>query len=172
MTVLAVGSFDDGAAFQGAVRAARDGERRIVGLWSPMPIAIPGTEERGQRGSVAAMAVAGLAAATLLYLLIWWSAVHAYPFDSGGRPLHSWPAFLVAPVEFGALVAGIAGVGAFLVRARLTRLHDAAFEIEEVSAAARDRFVIAIRCDAGADAGEVIALLGGAGAVHSRVITA
>ena len=90
--------------------------------------------------------------------------------DSGGRPLDSWPAFLIAPVEFGALAGGIGGTIAFFVRARLTRLHDAAFEFEEVEAAARDRFVIAIRCDEGEDGNAVIALLVEAGAVHSRLL--
>lgn len=170
MTSLVVASFDRAAPFREAIVRAREADRAVVGLWSPLPVAIPGVATIGERGIAGIMALAGVAGAVLLYLLIWWSAVIAYPIDSGGRPLHSWPAFLVAPVELGALAAGIAGVIAFLVRGHLTRLHDGAFDIAEVSDAARDRFVIAIRCDAGADAALIVAMLGGAGAVHSRVI--
>ena len=170
MTALVVAGFDREAPFRAAIGLTREADRAIVGLWSPLPVAIPGAAAASERGIVAVMATAGIAAAGLLYLLIWWLAVHAYPFDSGSRPLNSWPAFLVAPVEFGALAAAIGGAIAFIVRARLTRLHDGAFDIDEVGAAMQDRFVMAIRCDAGADAALVVAMVGGAGAVHSRVI--
>lgn len=170
MTALAVASFAERAPFRAAVAEARKAGRRIVGLWSPTEPDLPGDE--GSGGIVPAMAAAGVLGAGALYLLAWWSSVHGYPIDSGGRPLNSWPAFLVAPVEFGALVAGLAGVAAFFLRARLTRLHDAAFDIDEVAAGQRDRFVIAVACDAGEDANALVALLAGAGAVHSRVIEA
>jgi hypothetical protein len=170
VTALVIASFAREAPFRGAIQRLRETSRAIVGLWSPMPVAIPEPQTRAGHGLPLIMAAAGIGGAALFYLLIWWSAVLAYPFDSGARPLHSWPAFLVAPVELGALIAGIAGVAAFLMRARLTRLHDAAFELDEVSDAARDRFVIAIRCDAGSDANALIAMLAEAGAVHSRLI--
>ena len=170
MTALVIASFDRAAPFAAAIARTREADRTIVGLWSPIPVDVPGAATVGGRGIAGIMAVAGVAGALLLYLLIWWSAVHAYAFDSGGRPLHSWPAVLVAPVELGVLVAGINGVVAFLVRGRMTRLNDAAFDFDEVEAAARDRFVMAVRCDPGADAAAVVATLGAAGAVHSRVI--
>lgn len=170
MTALAIGSFDAAAPFQEAIRRARAGDRHIAGLWSPIPVEVPGAPAAGQRHVAATMALTGLAGAGFLYLLIWWSAVHSYPIVSGGRPLNSWPAFLIAPVEFGALAAGIGGMIAFFVRAHLTRLHDAAFELDEVEAAQRDRFVIAIRCDEGEDGNAAIALLAEAGAVHSRLL--
>ena len=170
MTALAIASFDRAAPFRAAIAILRREERAIVGLWSPLPVDVPDAPTGAGSGIAWRMAVAGVVGAALLYLLIWWSAVIAYPFDSGGRPLHSWPAFLLAPVEGGALVAGIAGAWLLLLRAGLPRLHDAAFDIDEVGDAARDRFVIAIRCDAGADANLLLAMLAEAGAVHSRVI--
>lgn len=171
MTALVLGSFDRREPFRDAVVRLRQGERRIVGLWSPLPVEIPGQEgEPGARGIAATLAIVGLAGAGALYLLIWWSAVIDYPFNSGGRPFNSWPAFLVAPVEFGALAAAIGGAIAFLVRARLTRLHDAAFDFDEACRGSVDRFVVAVRCDAGEDANGLVALLAEAGAVHSRVV--
>ena len=170
MTALAIGSFDRLEPFRAAIATLRTGERRIVGLWSPIPVEIPDAPSSGERGIVATMVIAGLTGAALLYLFTWWSAGVDYPFDSGGRPLHSWPAFLVAPVEFGALAAGIAGTIAFLLRAGLTRLHDAAFDIDEACEGMVDRFVIAVACDAGEDASGLIVLFGKTGAVHSRVI--
>lgn len=171
MTALVLGSFDQEAPFRDAVGRLRAAKRGIVGLWSPMPVEVPGQEEaHGNRGIAAALALTGLAGAAGLYLLIWWSATIAYPFNSGGRPFNSWPAFLVAPVEFGALAAAIGGVIAFLIKARLTHLHDAAFELDEACEGMVDRFVVAVRCDAGEDANGLVALLADAGAVHSRVV--
>lgn len=171
MTALVLGSFDREAPFRDAIGRLREAKRGIVGLWSPVPVAIPGQEEEaGARGIAGTLAIVGLAGAAGLYLLIWWSATIAYPFNSGGRPFNSWPAFLVAPVEFGALAAAIGGLVIFLIRARLTHLNDAAFELEEACAGTVDRFVIAVRCDAGEDANGLLGLMAEAGAVHSRVI--
>ena len=83
--------------------------------------------------------------------------------------LFGFLAFLVAPVELGALVAGAAGVAIFFLRARLTRLHDAAFDFAEMGEAMQDRLVIAVRCDPGEDANCLIALLAEAGALTSRI---
>ena len=169
MTALAIGSFASAPPFRAAVAALREKERRIVGLWSPLPTEVPDAPTGGQRSIAGTMAAVGLAGAAALYLLNWWSAAIAYPLNSGDRPLHSWQAFLVAPVEFGALAAAIGGVIAFLIRARLTRLHDAAFDIDEACDGMTDRFVIAVACDDGADANGLVALLGEAGAVHTRI---
>ena len=110
--------------------------------------------------------------AALFYLLEWWTAVVAYPFNAGGRALHSWPAFFLAPVEIGALAAGAAGFAAFLIRGGLTRLHDPAFRIDAIERATRDRFVLALRCQAGADADAALAFLAGAGAAETQLVTA
>ena len=55
--------------------------------------------------------------------LEFWSAVYAYPIDSGGRPLNSWPIFLLVPFEVGVLAAAVAGFAALLVLCGLPRLH-------------------------------------------------
>lgn len=169
MTALALASFEREASFREAIARTEDAGRRIVGLWSPYPVEIDAIGEQ-MAAPIPWVAIGGgLGAAILFYTFIWWTATQAYPFNSGGRPLHSWQVFLIAPIEFGALAAGLAGMIAFLVRARLTRLHDAAFDIEEVERASSDRFVIALACDE-EDGNEVLALLAGAGAVHSRLV--
>lgn len=170
MTALALASFDREAPFRAAVARAGEADRRIVGLWSPYPVEIGAIGEEAA-APIPWIAIAGGVAATILfYAFIWWTATRAYPFDSGSRPLHSWPVFLIAPIEFGALAAGVAGMIAFLVRARLTRLHHPAFDIAEVERASSEHFVIALACDV-EDGNEVLALLSEAGAVHSRLVT-
>lgn len=171
MTVLVIARFDEEGAFVRARLRVIGEERRIVGEWTPYAsTALSGPD--GEKGILASSVAAGLAGAALLFALTCWSAISAYPFNSGGRPLFSWPAFIPAPVEFGALTAAIGGVACFFVRAGLTRLHHPAFDLDEVSAGARGAFVLAVACDAGTDANAVLAILAAAGATHSRMVTA
>ena len=69
------------------------------------------------------MLIAALVVAAAAYALEFWSAVYAYPIDSGGRPLNSWPIFLLVPFEVGVLAAAVAGFAALLVLCGLPRLH-------------------------------------------------
>lgn len=170
MTALALASFTSEAPFREAIANAEETGRRIVGLWSPYPVEI-GDIGEDVAASIPWMAtIGGLGAAILFYAFTWWTATQAYPFNSGGRPLHSWQVFLIAPIEVGALAAGIVGMVAFLLRARLMRLHHPAFDIAEVERASSDHFVLALACDA-EDGNDVLALLAEAGAVHSRLVT-
>lgn len=168
MTRIAIAAFDDEGPFLRARTRAIAAERRIIGEWTPFATSsLAGGD--GPRGIVRAAVVAGLAGAGALFALTTWSAF-AYRFDSGGRPLFSWPAFLVSPIEFGALAAAIGGVVLFFRNARLTRLHHAAFDLGEVARASQGSFVLALACDSGEDANAVLQMLAGAGAAHSRLV--
>lgn len=170
MTALALARFDDEGLYLRARTRLHAAERRIVAEWLPYATDSLGDGE-GQRGIRGAAIVVGIAGGLGLLALTAWSAILAYPFNSGGRPLWSWPAFLPAPIEFGALAAAIGGMVAFFRRARLTRLHDAAFDIAEQAEASAGAFVLAVGCDEGEDANAVLALLAEAGAAHSRLVT-
>ena len=71
-----------------------------------------------------------------------WSAIFAYPIDSGGRPLNSWPIFLLAPFEVGVLAAGLAGFAAFLVLCGLPRLNHPLFDWDRIERATDDRYFL------------------------------
>ena len=169
MTALALGTFAEEGAYLRARTRLVAAERRIVGEWMPYASDALG-EGEGQRGILPAVLIASLFGGGALFAVTAWSMILAYPFDSGGRPLWSWPAFIPAPVEFGALAAAIGGVILFFRNAHLTRLHHSAFEWDEVARASQDQFVIAITCDAGEDANRVLAILASAGAMHSRLV--
>jgi len=170
MTALAIAAFDAEGPFLRARTRAIAEERRIVGEWTPYPSEALGGPD-GTGGILAAAIVAGLLGAGALFALTAWSAIVAYPFNTGARPLFSWPAFLPAPIEFGALAAAIGGVAMLFRRAGLTRLHHHAFDLDEVADASRGAFVLAVACDAGEDANAALAMLAAAGAAHSRVVT-
>jgi len=171
MTAIVIATFAEEGPYLRARMRAVAAERRIVGEWLAYPSDALG-EGAGQGGIRTAAILGGIAGAAGLFALSAWSMMLAYPLNVGGRPLWSWPAFIPAPVEFGALTAAIGGIVMLFRNGRLTRLHDAAFELDEVARASQDAFVLAIACDAGEDANGVMALMGGAGAAHSRLVTA
>lgn len=170
MTALAIASFAaEGAFLRARTRAIADG-LRIVGEWTPYAsVALEG--EDGTRGILPAAVAGGFAGAAGLFALQTWSAVFAYPFDSGARPPFSWQAFIPAPVEFGALTAAVAGVACFFWRAGLTRLHHPAFDLAEVEEASGGAFVLALAVDEGERANAALASLAAAGATGTRLVT-
>lgn len=169
MTALAIATFDgEGAFLRARTRAVADGHR-VVGEWLPHAAEHLGPGAGEERIRLVAI-LAGVAGGAALLALTAWSAILAYPLDTGGRPLWSWATFVPAPVEVGALAAAIGGLILLFRNARLTRLHHPAFAWEEVARAAQDSFVLALTCDAGADANAALALLAQAGATHTRLI--
>jgi hypothetical protein len=88
------------------------------------------------------MFVAGAIGAAIGYFMQWYSAVIAYPIDSGGRPLHSWPAFLLVPYETAILAAGIVGLLGWMWMCGLPKLFHPLFAAEISQRAVQDRFLL------------------------------
>ena len=98
------------------------------------------------------MLAGGLAVAGGMYLMEWYSAVFAYPFNQGGRPHNSWPAFLLAPVEIGVLAAALTGFAVFLLKGGLPRLSHPLFAHLPFERASQDQFLLAVRAPSPGDA--------------------
>ena len=130
-----------------AIAAAAD---RVRGDGFPLldaltPYPLPGLLDRVGRtpaGVRVPMAIGGFGAAVGAYALQYYSAVHAYPFNAGGRPLNSWPVFLLVPIEVGVLAAAIVGLAAFLFRCGLPRLSHPVFDVPGAPRASHDRFLL------------------------------
>jgi hypothetical protein len=97
----------------------------------------------------------------------YYTAVFNYPYNAGGRPLNSWPAFMLVPFATGIFGASVAGFIRFLMETGLPRLHFPLFAVEGIERACEDRFFLAIAAPPTDEGTRVAAdLLRGAGAIE------
>ncbi len=161
-----VAEFRDPERLQLALARVKDSEHTALDALTPYPIEGLGSEFNGGRSVIRpAMLAGGLAAAAFALALQWYSAVIDYPINSGGRPLNSWPVFLLVPFEVGIFAAALAGVIAFLVSCGLPRLHDPIFAIAGIERATQDRYYLLASPGHGEDVPGLRRLLEDAGAV-------
>lgn len=145
MTRALVAEFDDADRFIAALKASQ--ARGLKPIDALMPFLVPEAARclAGRFPPIRPiMAIAGFGMAILAYALQWYSAVLAYPINSGGRPLNSWPIFLLVPFEVGILAAAIAGFIAFIVASGLPRLHHPLLAYPGIERATQDRFFILV----------------------------
>jgi hypothetical protein len=143
-----VARFGTPGALVEAVRRLREQGYRHLDAFTPYPLQeltemLGGPTDR--IGWIAALsAVAG---GILTYALSYWTAVIDYPINIGGRPLHSWPAFLPATLVSAALWSGIATLTGMLWLCGLPRWHHPVFEVEQFDRATYDRYFLLICSD-------------------------
>ncbi len=79
------------------------------------------------------------------YWIQYWDEALNYPINVGGRPHHSWPAFIVSAFEFMLLVTVAAGLFGMLLASRLPKLSHPTFAAATFERASRDRFIICVK---------------------------
>jgi hypothetical protein len=128
-----------------AARRAYDAGYRRMDAYSPLPV--DGLAEAiGFRHNRIALIVliGGLLGGSLAYFMMWFSAVIHYPINVGGRPLHSWPAFVPITFELTVLGAAFAAVLGMLGLNGLPRPHHPLFSVPEFALASHNRFFLCI----------------------------
>ncbi len=86
----------------------------------------------------------GVLGCLLGYGLEYWSAVIAYPLNVGGRPLHSWPSFIVPAFETTILFAAATAVLGMLALNGLPQPYHPVFNVASFAKASRDGFFLAV----------------------------
>ena len=128
-----------------AARRVREEGYRKVDAYSPYPIEGLG-EALGHHHSWLPLLVllGGIAGGVGGYLLQYWSSAIAYPLNVGGRPIHSWPAFIVPTFEMTILFAAGTAVLGMLALNGLPEPYHPVFNVPSFARASKDRFFIVI----------------------------
>jgi hypothetical protein len=140
--------FDDPAGVLAAARQAHRAGYRRLEAYSPFPV--HGLAEAlGKRPTRLPLItlLGGLLGGLGGYALQYWVSVVNYPFNVGGRPPHSWPAFLPVVFELAVLGAAVFSVLGMLALNGLPMPYHPVFNVPQFKLASRDRFFLSIQAD-------------------------
>jgi hypothetical protein len=139
------------AEFEGPTSLVSAAERthhegfRFVDAYSPYPI----EELHEALGShhtrlPLIVLIGGLVGCLGGYALQYWVSVLAYPINVGGKPLHSWPAFIPVTFECTILGAALSAVLGMLALNGLPQPYHPVFNVPRFALASRNRFFLCI----------------------------
>jgi hypothetical protein len=165
--------FADVDRMMDAARTIRQSAPGEVESYTPYPVhdldEALGIEKSIMPTLIGASATAGVLGG---YSLLWWVSTTAYPINVGGRPLHSWPAFIPITFECGVLASALMAFFGVLAVIGLPRLYHAVFESNHFRRASVDRFFLSVDITAKRDeAAQVEAKLRDLGAETVEVVT-
>jgi hypothetical protein len=88
--------------------------------------------------------IAGMTGTVTGFGMCWYAHVIWYPFNVGGRPLNSWPAWIPITFELTVLFAALACAIGMVALNGLPRLHHPMFNLTNFDRASTDRFFLCI----------------------------
>jgi hypothetical protein len=128
-----------------AAQRVREAGYRKVDAYSPYPIEELSEALHFHHSPLPKLVLAGGILGLLAgFCLEYWASVIEYPMNIGGRPLNSWPAFIIPAYEPTILFAAATAVLGMLALNGLPEPYHPVFNVPSFVLATRDRFFICI----------------------------
>jgi Protein of unknown function (DUF3341) len=137
--------FDNPTALVNAARAAREKGYHKLDAYSPFPIEELNDVLHLHRNKLPLIVLlGGITGGLTGYLLQYYVTVWEFPINIGGRPLHSWPAYIIITFELTVLFAAISCVLGLLALCGLPTPYHPMFNVPRFATASRNRFFLCI----------------------------
>ena len=133
-----------GALARAAERAHEEGYRKMD-AYTPYPIEEI-SEAIGFRKNYVSLVclIGGILGGLGGYSLEYWVSVIAYPINVGGKPFHSWPAFIPVTFECTVLGAALSAVVGMLVMNGLPMPYHPVFNSPNFALASKEKFFLCL----------------------------
>ena len=137
--------FDSAQALIDAAKRTHEAGYKKIDAYSPFPIEGLAEELGFHRDEVPLVVlIGGIVGGLTGYLMQYWMSAIDYPLNIGGKPYHSWPAFIVITFEMTILFAGISAVFGMLALNGLPMPYHPVFNVPRFARASRNRFFLCI----------------------------
>jgi len=137
--------FDNPTALVSATRAAHDKGYRKLDAYSPFPIEELSDALHLHRNKLPLIVlIGGILGGLTGFLLQYYVTVIEYPINIGGRPLDSWPSYIIITFELTILFAAFASVLGMMALCGLPMPYHPAFNVPRFAMASRNRFFLCI----------------------------
>jgi hypothetical protein len=137
--------FDTPAALVEAAKRTYQAGYKRIDTYTPFPVEGLAEEIGFHRDEVPLVVlIGGIVGGLTGYLMQYWMSAVAYPLNIGGKPYHSWPAFIVITFEMTILFAGISAVFGMLALNGLPMPYHPVFNVPRFTRASRDRFFLVV----------------------------
>jgi hypothetical protein len=137
--------FDSAQALVDAAKRTHQAGYQKIDAFSPFPIEGLAEEIGFHRNSVPLVVlIGGIIGGLTGYLMQYWISVIDYPINVGGKPTHSWPAFIVITFEMTILFAVISAVFGMLALNGLPMPYHPVFNVPRFALASKDRFFLIV----------------------------
>jgi hypothetical protein len=135
------------AVVDAARRVAAQGEPHVESN-TPVPVEELNDIIHKKRTKLSALVLAGgLTGMATGFLLQYWASVIEYPMNVGGRPMASWPAFVIPSYELTILFSALTAAGGMIALNGLPQPYHPVFNAPRFSLASSDKFFLVIESE-------------------------